>query len=443
MSATRRPHFAWLVFAAACVISFVGFGLTVNTASIYWGPLSDDLGIDLASVSLMSTVSGLAGALALGVAAPLFERVNLRVFLTVMVVLTAIAYFVSAGAPNIYVLYAANLVLGVTKAVAVMLSVPILLGNWFEKRLGLVTGIAGAMTAVGGSIFSPIIGAIITDQGWRSAYVFTGIVMLVTLLPFTVFVAKLRPTGDQRPYGYDPEREKTSESVALSGVSFRRAVRSLPFFAFLIAGILFQFAGSLVQHVPTYLTGSGVTLTVAAGIFSLLLLGASVGKFVIGAALDQVKPVVAIAIFTVIAVFGWGGLLLFSDQVPLSVASFATGMGQAINLTAVVVLVRNAFGAAEYSKILGPLLMAGSLANAGGVYLHGLIVTQSGSYSPSFVGNVAIFVVCFVLLVIAMRTSRRLARDVVAVEALDDDGRHAGGTAADAESDELRSGVRS
>ena len=413
MSAIRRPHFAWLVFAAACVISFVGFGLTVNTASIYWGPVSAELGVDLASVSLMSTASGLAGAIALGVAAPLFERLNLRLFLTAMVVLTAIAYFVSAGAPNVFVLYGANLVMGVTKAVAVMLSVPILLGNWFEKRLGLVTGIAGAMTAVGGSIFSPLIGAIITEQGWRSAYVFTGIVMLVALLPFTMFVAKLRPTGDQRPYGYDPERETTSASVALSGVSFRRAVRSLPFFAFLIAGILFQFAGSLVQHVPTYLTTSGVALTTAAGIFSLLLLGASVGKFAIGAALDQLKPIVAIAIFTVIAIFGWGGLFLFSDQLPLSVASFASGMGQAINLTAVVVLVRNAFGAAEYSKILGPLLMAGSLANAGGVYVHGLLVTESGGYGISFVGNVVIFAVCFALLVAALRSSRRLPRDVV------------------------------
>ncbi|WOF22700.1 MFS transporter [Microbacterium betulae] len=403
MARRQRLHFAWLVFLAACVISFVGFGLTVNTASIYWGPVQETLGIDLSSVTLMSTVSGLAGAIALGVASPLFERFNLRVFLTVMVVLTAIAYFASAGATNVYVLYAANIVLGITKAVAIMLSVPILLGNWFQKRLGLVTGIAGAMTAVGGAVFSPLVGALIADQGWRFAYVVTGVIVLVTLLPFTIFVTKLRPTGDQRPYGFTEEDTDTQVAVALSGVPAKRAYRTLPFACFALAGVLYQFAGSLVQHVPNYLVTGGLALTTASAIFSVLLLGASVGKFAMGAAIDFLRPLLAIGVFTLVAIFGWGGLLVFDGEAALTSAGFASGVAQGINLVAVVVLVRNAFGSLEYSKILGPILMAGSLANAAGVYVHGLIVDGTGGYTVSFVLNVVLFVVAFGLLAIAIR----------------------------------------
>jgi len=404
-----RLHFAWLVFLAACVISFVGFGLTLNTASLYWTSVSEELGVSLADVSLMSTVSGFAGAVALGVASPLFERINLKLFLTVMVVLTAGAYFLSAAATSITVLYAANLVLGVTKAVAIMLSVPVLLGNWFEKHLGLVTGIAGAMTAVGGAVFSPIIGNLISVDGWRTAYVVTGVIVLVALLPFTLFVTKLRPTGDQKPYGFDVSAAESGPIATVVGVPAKRAYRTLPFVCFAVVGLILQFAGSLVQHLPTAFTMTGLSLTAAASVFSVLLIGASVGKFAIGAALDQLRPMIAIGIFTAIALFGWAGMWLFSTELPLSVASFAGGMGQAINLVGVVVLVRNVFGALEYSKILGPLLMIGSLANAAGVYVHGLIHDGTGGYTWSFATNLVIFVVAFGLLAVAVRSGRGLA----------------------------------
>ncbi|KQQ05943.1 MULTISPECIES: MFS transporter [unclassified Rathayibacter] len=411
---TTRRNYAWMIFATTCVLSFVGFGLTLNTASIYWSSLSADLGVDLAQVSLMSSLSGIASAIALGVAAPLFTRINLKVFLSAMVVLMAAMYLLSATATDIATLYVANIVLGAAKAVAVMLPVPILLGNWFEKHLGTVTGIAGAMTAVGGAVFSPLIGSIISEQGWRTAYVVTAIVVLVVLLPFTLFVAKLRPTGEQRPFGHDPARQAETASIAMSGVSARRAFRSLPFACFALAGIALQFAGSLVQHLPTYLAATGLSLTIASSIYSVLLIGASVGKFAMGAAIDHLRPGVAVGLFTLIAVAGWGGLQLFPGELALSISSFAAGMAQAINLVAVVVLVRNTFGAREYSTILGPLLMLGSLANAGGVYVHGALFTATGSYLASFVVNVLLFVVSFALLSLAMRSGRGLAHETLA-----------------------------
>lgn len=396
------------MFAAACVISFVGFGLTVNTASLYWTPIMGDLGVNTSTVSLMSTFSGLAGAVALGVASPLFQKFNLKVFLTIMVVLTAVAFFVSAMATTMAVLYAANLVMGVTKAVAVMLSVPILLGNWFEKRLGLVTGIAGAMTAVGGAVFSPIVANIIESQGWRTAYNFTGIVLLITLLPFTIFVTKLRPTGEQRPWGFTGAADGAALPAAMTGVPAKRAFKSIAFFAFVAIGILLQYAGSLVQHLPTILVENGTTLAIASGVFSFLLLGASVGKFAIGAALDAWKPMIGVGLFTAFAVLGWGGLWLLSGQLPLSVASFAAGMGQAVNLVAAVVLIRNVFGAMDYSKILGPILMCGSLSNAAGVYIHGLVRDATGSYDISFIMNIVIFIVAFGLFGLAINRGRTL-----------------------------------
>ena len=46
---------------------------------------------------------------------------------------------------------------------ALTLSIPLLLGNWFQKYLGTVMGIALGLSAIGGTIFNPIISSVITN----------------------------------------------------------------------------------------------------------------------------------------------------------------------------------------------------------------------------------------------------------------------------------------
>jgi MFS transporter, OFA family, oxalate/formate antiporter len=403
----RRPHFAWVIFAATCILSFVGFGLSVNTASLYWGSIEASLGVSLASISLMGTFTGIAGALALSFAGTLFQRFDARLVLGSLVVLAGIAYFVSAAAHDLITLYVANLALGVVKAVAFTFVVPLLLGNWFDKHLGLVVGITGALTAVGGAVFSPIISAIITASGWRAAYVVTGVVILVVLLPTALLLVRFRPRDGQFPLGFDPDIEKVS-AAPLTGVSARRAYRSLPFYGFVGAAITLQLAGSTAQHVPNLLTANGVSLTAASVIFSLLLIGASVGKLVIGAALDHLRAPLVVSIFAAIAIVGWLGLGFAVNQTALSTLSFAAGMGQALNLVAIPIFVRTVFGMKDYGRVLSKVMMAGALANAGGVYLHGLFFTLTGSYALTLSLDAAFFVVATALIVVSLQRGRRL-----------------------------------
>lgn len=407
----RRVHYAWAVFAATAVLSFVGFGLTVNTASLYWASLEQDLGVPLASVSLMGTITGIAGAVALLGAGTLFEKIDVRWALGGMIVAATLAYGLSAVAPNLVVLYVANVVLGAVKAIAFGFVIPLLLGNWFDKHLGLVVGITGALTAIGGAVFSPIMGSVIEASGWRTGYVVTGVIVLVTLLPLALFVVRLAPTGDQKPYGYAPAAPGVVQAALPTvGVSASRAYRSAPFYGFVAIGILLQLTGALVQHIPTYFTTIGIGLTAASSIYALLLIGASVGKLAIGAAIDHLNPILVAAVFVAIAIGGWGILLAFRGDAVLSTGSFMAGIGQAVNLVAVPVLIRTAFGARDYGKILAKVLVAGSLANAGGVYLHGLLYSATGSYRLSLTLDMVFYAVAFVLIVLALPAGRRLLR---------------------------------
>lgn len=172
------------------------------------------------------------GAVALSFAGWLLEKVDARILLTGMFLITGATYLAAAAAHNLTVLYAVGLVQGITKTTCVSLAIAILLANWFDKQLGLLMGITGALTAVGGSIFSPMVGSWITASGWRHAYVLTAVIMLVTILSFTIFITRMRRPGLDLSFGYD--LEESQETGADSGVRARDAFRSAPFIAFVV-----------------------------------------------------------------------------------------------------------------------------------------------------------------------------------------------------------------
>lgn len=407
MSLLRRVHYAWWVFLACCVLSVVGFGLTINTASLYWSAIAADLDVPISQLSLMSMIGSLAGAAVLSVTGTLFKKIDARVLLTTFFAITAVTYVIGAGAHSMTTLYAVGLVQGVTKTVAVSMAIAILLADWFDKQLGLVMGITGALTAVGGSIFSPMVGSWIANDGWRHAYVLTAIVMSATILPFTILVTRMRRPGVDTPYGYDPTAQ--AGASADSGVPARQAFRSLPFIGFVVIVLVLQGVASLVQHVPTYLTLGGMSTVAAGAVFSALLLGAAFGKLVVGVLLDHLPAWLALALVALVGGAGWAGLLLLSSGGALSAAAFASGAGQGFALVGLPLLVRRVFGGLDYARIWSIVSLFGALGNAGMVYVHGLLHDATGGYGLSLTINVVSYALAYVLVLGVLAAGRRLS----------------------------------
>lgn len=69
-----KIHYAWVIFLGCCIISFVGFGLTINTAGLFWGGMSTDLNLTRAEIALNATFGGIAGAVSLLFAGTVFKR---------------------------------------------------------------------------------------------------------------------------------------------------------------------------------------------------------------------------------------------------------------------------------------------------------------------------------------------------------------------------------
>lgn len=66
-------------------------------------------------------------------------------------------------------------------------------------------------------------------------------------------------------------------------------------------------------------------------------------------------------------------------------------------------VIRKSFGQRDYSEILSIVSMFGAVASAIAVTAHGAVFDAAGSYVPSLVGNMALYVVAAACMVIGFR----------------------------------------
>ena len=180
--------FAWWVFIASCLISLVGFGLIVNTIGLFFEPISKSFHVGRASVALMTTLQNAAAAITLLFAGKIMTKLNLRWLLTFCFAVIGVSMLSLSVAQSLTHFYIAWIIIGICQPIAITLSIPVLLGNWFNEKLGTVMGIALGVSAFGGTIFNPIIGNIITNFGWRGGFICEGLLILGILVPSAFFL---------------------------------------------------------------------------------------------------------------------------------------------------------------------------------------------------------------------------------------------------------------
>ena len=168
-------------------------------------------------------------------------------------------------------------------------------------------------------------------------------------------------------------------------------------------GVLLQIVAALVQHVSSHEIAHGLTLEQGALVVSGIMFGAAIGKATIGILLDYLKPELTIVIYSAIGLAGWGLMAVATTPTPAIAAGFMAGLGQGVVLVALPWVIRKSFGQRDYSEILSIVSMFGAVASAIAVTAHGAVFDATGSYVPSLVGNMALYVVAAACMVIGFR----------------------------------------
>lgn len=340
--------------------------------------IARDFGIGSAEVMLAFSVMTLANALSMVWMGRWIAHWGARRVVIVGAAWSALMLVGFSFASNLWQLILLSLGLGLTVATSTALSGTILISEWFVSRRGTVLGFVNAFTGVTGLVAGLLLPWVIDSFGWPGAYrVVAALLFCLTVLPAVLLVRSRPDSAGVRPFGAVLVPE---DLAPLDGVSFREALRGVPFWVITGCVVLTAAVQSLLQHLAPLARLAGLSLTelgVAMAIQSLVFV--LVQAFV-GFAVDNVGLVTTLVTCLGTQLLGCVAFLFITGATAFTLSLILFVNGLCVTTILVPIIVRQVFGPEHYAAILGPLMGAMPAGLSLGAPLWGLTIDLTGDY---------------------------------------------------------------
>ena len=404
MSNGKKPgfHYAYAIVASCIAITCLPCALALSCAGIFFTPVSEYFGVPRASFTLYFSILNIMMMLTLPMAGRHLSKLDARKVLSGATCLVALGLIGMSRGTSMPWFYVCGAIIGVGIAPLVYLAIPSLINAWCVKNVGFFVGLCMAFTGIGGVIFNPIGTAMIQSgpEGWRTAYLVFGIIVLVGTLPFTLFVVRSKP-ADKGLLPYGAEDVATDDAAAanpVEGVPASVAMKTAAFFALAAFCGVITLNQTIYQFLASYATSFGESLpqiAAASGVVaSAAMAGQAIGKIILGIINDKS---VRMGIFFGIGCGVAGVLLMWflpSALPVLLVGAFFFGIVYAMTTVQTPLLVRSVFGSADYTNIYSRISMVGSLMSAFAAVFWSFVIDSPLGFPGMFVGGLVCMAVC-------------------------------------------------
>lgn len=403
----KRFHYAFVIVVCCCLMMGVNVGLTFSCAGIFYNPVSKDLGIDVGVFGIYMSVMYVASALMLPFSGRLLERYSARKLFTAASALNGLTLASMGLLQAVWQFYVAGAFLGISMAFLLYMSYPTLLNRWFHTRMGLMTGISCAASGLGGVIFNPIGGAVISALGWREAYFTFGGIVLLTVTPLLALLLRDTPESmGLKKFGAADSSHSTASLSTEQGKTFAEAKKMWMFYALIGFAFIMMGCSTLNLFLPGYAESTGFSLEKASLVASASMIGVTLGKLLLGYINDRSCMTGAI----LCTLGGAGGLLLLlsgKNSLPLMLTgSFFFGWCYAGVTVQTTMLTRTVMGTRDYARIFSVIsiaLSAGGAIASGG---WGLLVDATSYTSTFLTGALFLGVACVISMACLMRKAK-------------------------------------
>jgi MFS family permease len=269
-----------------------------------------------------------------------------------------------------------------------------LISYWFVRRRATAIGLATTGMGLGMLAIVPLTQHLITLWGWRSAFMISGALLMVTIIPANALLQRRTPADvNQLPDGEmapakDQPRRPAARDYSFSQWTLPSALRSFPFWS-LTVGHLALGTGLFVlyTHVVAYLVQQGFDKLLAAfalGIIGFIRIG---GTILWGLVSDRLGRDPAYGISILITLAGISLLLAIDASAPLWLvyaAAMLYGIGHSAANPIYGAVIGDIFSGKNVGTIFGFLEISFGLGMALGSWSGGAIYDFTGSYRWAF-----------------------------------------------------------
>jgi len=374
-------------------VMFLLYGSVLNTFTVFVDPMVQDLGCTRTTISFAMMI----GAGGMGVAAPFagtfMDRLGARPVMMVGAVMIGAGILITSRITALWQMYVLYSFVGFGLACATVIPCSLIISNWFVSRRGMAMGVMAMGTSTGGMLMSPIANWIIQNHGWRSAYVFSGAVILFIGFPIIAFLLKAKPSDA----GLEPyfDSDVSDEAVdATGGLSVMESFSTAAFWQ--IAALMFIIGlvtSGVGVHIVPCLNDFGHAQDKSTLVWSITLLVMTVAKFLFGPIADRWGPKNAMAASCALMAISIALLTRGVSYEFAVVFAIIYGFGVGAPLTVNPLLVAGSLGVKNFGAIYGVLNLVSILGAALGPVSLAFASDANESYVPGlfvFMGLIAL-----------------------------------------------------
>ena len=382
----------WIVGAGFFIAMYIGGCINYGFTAVF-EPIASDFGWSYAQVSFAASLRGLEMSLLAPVVGLLMDHWGPRRLVFAGATIIGLGLLLLSRINSLATFYGAFILIamGISTCVGV---VPIsTVGNWFQRKVTLATGILVSGTAMGG-LMVPLATRVIDMFEWRTAMVILGFGAWGILLPLSLL---FRHKPEQ--YGYLPDGDLHKKLLASEGqpsaqgneldIGVKQVLKSSSFWHIAMGFMCHILVmNAVVTHVMPYLGSIGLTRSFSSLVAIAIPATSIVGRLSFGWLGDRFGKRQMAALGFVISSLGLlsFGYVATTGTWILVPSLVLIGLGWGGPVPMMPALVREYFGRVRLATVLGLVMCVAALGGMVGPPLAGLAFDRLGSYQVAWFG---------------------------------------------------------
>lgn len=411
--ARRLPfYYGWVIVAVSGCSMLARNAAGSLTLSVFFYPMSRDLGWSRTVMAGGSSIGGLLSILGSPISGWASDRIGCKWVMVCGVFVLGVSTFCLGLVRNIHTFY---VVYGLGRLIfigPIPIAASVVVSRWFIKRRGRATGLLFLFQSIGMAVLPYVAALFIQTNGWRETWMLMGVlVWSVALLPVIFFII-------QTPEDVMLKPDNTTESEAIQSDesseldipdwTLQQAVRTKSLWLFAIStGIMFLIQSGTNVHQAAYFMDQQLSITAAALAVSITGVTAGVSSVLWGWLVERFRCrliFVSVAITMCVSV-GLFPLIHGSQQAIVYSAIFGLSVGGILVVPPVVYA--DYYGRTSLGIIRGVTEPFIAIGQAIGPILSGYIFDVTDSYNFAFRLFALMALLSSVLIFVSGDTSRK------------------------------------
>ena len=390
-------HYGWvIVFVTFFLMGLAGGGVAL--VAVLLKPLANEFGWHRGDISMAFTVASVTTAFAGVLFGRIADLYGVRVLAAVGSITIAASLLLLSQMSSLWHLYGAYALFGTLGFGAILIPMTAAVTNWFTEHRGIAVGIATAGAAIGQGVVPYIATAIVTDVGWRNAYLYVGVAYLLIGLPLALLVRD--PPRRETPIAQAPVSTVAGNVASISPKEALAWISTAVIFCCILMSVP-------IMHVVALANDTGISAEQATRVLTVLMLAGAIGRIIIGRVADRIGPLNTY----ILASFGQTATVFWFTQItgPISFYVLAVVFGVSFGgvMTSFLLTIRSLVPMRIAATSMSLVVLFGWVGMGLGAYMGGVLFDLTQTYVTSFGGaSISGTVNLTILLLLAVRLRR-------------------------------------